>query len=194
MPPCGPFDDFLYEILNIESRIVATGYDIKPEWHWHSSVTELGDGEKAVVERMLIEVYVSDLKKLEFTNVARNRINIAFISNAFACSPQAPYTKEKISSILVTSDSDYSAEITAGRSLNSVIQIVYNEGSEIDGKKLVSDLDQFIKNTPTAGHVLQLRLLVPPTLNSLHSLRIVLKLDSGKYFEIYTKPVTFAIV
>jgi len=182
-----------YDIIDIVSQVSKSSTipdGITPLSTSILSTGESVDWNEFVIELTSIKHFLSSIDK------DRPRsFDLSLISKAYACSGIPPFTKEKIASINIISNYDYSAALPAGSSLNEVFDVVWNNlefrRNSNTGEIIPYNLDEFNELTPTAGNLIQVRLNQAPTLSFNHEFIIEYTHVDGESFSLLTPLVTF---
>ncbi|MDH5694813.1 MAG: hypothetical protein OEZ47_17075 [Gammaproteobacteria bacterium] len=190
-PPCGPFknENVPYDIVDVRLEVMEAPFDLNSDWVEHSYYP-LSDMLDVSPSRLLLNLEVADLRYAG-KKQGLEKLRFRLIRTAYACSPPPRFTNDKIVSLNIRSNSDYSSSLLAGSSLNNIFQIVYTD-SDVNGEKYKNKtLSEFIAQSPTAGENLQFILLEPPSLGNIHNFTVEYLLDDGDYFELTTGNIQF---
>ena len=177
--PCGcpPVTDKFYEITSLR-------------------VTPYGNQNVPVDEGVPVNVDTMNLSYILFTQCLAYQAptGISLINSAFACNcADCGYKglKNKLVSIVITSDSAYSSTLPANTSLNNVFKVqkwnYYNRWSNAT----LDTVAQKIKEGYYAGSSLILSAVQKPTASKTHRFKLKMEFENGKTTEVVTKPITW---
>lgn len=127
--------------------------------------------------------------------VKANTIEFNFISSAYASSCPDPgiYTDERIASINITSDSDFSIQYPAGSNLNDLFNVAYVGNLDfVGGSTIVNkSVNDYVATTPSANYVINIELTSLPDISKTHTFKIEYTQTNGEYYEFYTNALNF---
>lgn len=122
----------------------------------------------------------------------------SLMSKAYACSTVLPYTKQRISSINITSSAAFNDDLPAGSSLNDVFDMVYlyyaqtpyysEQNDEVDYFS-VTEFTSQPDNIP--AEITQLALNTEPAYKQNHVFFIEINFESGEQFLLESREISF---
>ncbi|NQZ05721.1 MAG: hypothetical protein HRT35_01035 [Algicola sp.] len=200
---CGSTPNSQYHITAIE--VTPVTYSELPTLIGFKVTTTAVDTNNAVdANQFMLELNADTaINPTLVKNSPDNGYNFSFsfsfslMSKAYACSPVAPYTEEKITQLNITSDNDFSADYPAGSNLNALFNVLYSESVVVpthtnsNGDRTAYTLAEYVATTPNASQILQLKLIQAPETLKTHQFTIDYMHDDGQQFTVSTGVVTF---
>ena len=199
---CGSIPNSQYHITGIE--VTPVTYSELPSLIGFKVTTTAVDTNNAVdANQFMLELNADTaitptLVKNSPDNGHSFKFSFSFslMSKAYACSPVAPYTEERISQLNITSDNDFSADYPAGSNLNALFNVLYNQTltpthTDSNGDRTAYTLAEYVATTPNATQSLQLKLIQAPDELKTHQFTIDYMHDDGQQFTVSTGVVTF---
>jgi len=151
---CGPFAD-KFKVVGLNFATMHSNYDVNKEWK-----LELSEIENDTIIYNAYSINISP-RIIAFFSLNRNCQIFKLVNTAYACSPGILGTDERIDSIVITSQSDFSEDYAAGTDLSELFDVVVlDESNSIYFDKF--KLSDYISTKPFVPNSMALILNRPP--------------------------------
>ncbi len=192
--PCNP-PSSQYDITEVQLK-AATFNELNSDIFAPTVTNEITVQTPINANILMLEVIAETSNILAVQQDKKRSFNFSFMSSAYACSAIPAYTNEVIANFTITSTADFSDDLPANTSLNSVFDVQYNEKllykhNSSSDTFTAFNINEFVAQNPQGSKLIQLKLNTLPETDQVHIFTLHYTHTNGEEFIVSSNEITF---